>query len=264
MGSAAINGYPAGQAPFAASARPVQKLAALLLADSSAAGDLANSLGIPLAERYLVIVVRIPGLSLVPEDKRREEVVEAMLIHRQLAIASEAPDELVALLPGDGADPSHTVDAAGHGALGLARAFAEMLELPCAVGAATGPTGDLVKAVALARRVSRVAPVEAIPRRVHTTDDVFVELGVTQLPQVELWMHGLVQRLSTGPDLIVTLDAYYQNDMNRLNTAGALFIHPRTLDYRLQRVRELVEIDPGSTRGVRVLSAAVARALAGT
>ena len=43
----------------------------------------------------------------------------------------------------------------------------------------------------------------------------------------------------------------------------ALHIHPRTLDYRLRRVREVTAIDPGSTKGVRVLTAAVARLLAG-
>jgi sugar diacid utilization regulator len=47
--------------------------------------------------------------------------------------------------------------------------------------------------------------------------------------------------------------------MTALRTAAALHIHSRTLDYRLQRVRELVDLDPGSVRGIRVLSAAVIR-----
>jgi sugar diacid utilization regulator len=51
--------------------------------------------------------------------------------------------------------------------------------------------------------------------------------------------------------------------MNRLNTAGTLRIHPRTLDYRFRRVRALVGMAPGSLQGVRVLSAVVARVLAG-
>jgi DNA-binding PucR family transcriptional regulator len=62
---------------------------------------------------------------------------------------------------------------------------------------------------------------------------------------------------------VTTLDAYYRSDMNRLLTAASLHIHPRTLDYRLRRVRELTGIEPGSTHGVRVLSTAVARMLAG-
>ncbi|NUT26078.1 MAG: helix-turn-helix domain-containing protein, partial [Streptomyces sp.] len=66
-----------------------------------------------------------------------------------------------------------------------------------------------------------------------------------------------------GPDLLLTLDAYYHHDMHRGATATALNVHARTLDYRLRRVRELTGIAPGSTHGVRVLSAVVARRLSG-
>jgi sugar diacid utilization regulator len=138
-----------------------------------------------------------------------------------------------------------------------------MVGRPCANGAATGRIRALGDTVALARRISRVAPVETVPRRLHVMADVFVELGVARLPQVDEWLRGLAQRLASGPDLVATLDAFYRHDMNRLNTAGALRIHPRTLDYRFRRVRELVGMDPGSLQGVRVLSAMVARVLAG-
>jgi sugar diacid utilization regulator len=50
--------------------------------------------------------------------------------------------------------------------------------------------------------------------------------------------------------------------MNRAATAAALHIHPRTLDYRLRRVRDVTGVDPGSTAGVRLLSATVTRSLA--
>ncbi|WP_235190787.1 helix-turn-helix domain-containing protein [Amycolatopsis rifamycinica] len=62
---------------------------------------------------------------------------------------------------------------------------------------------------------------------------------------------------------MATLDVYYRGDMNRLAAAVALHIHPRTLDYRLRRVREVTGLDPASTKGIRVLTAAVARLLAG-
>jgi sugar diacid utilization regulator len=58
-----------------------------------------------------------------------------------------------------------------------------------------------------------------------------------------------------------TLDAYLRNDMRRADTAAGLNIHPRTLDYRLRRVRDLTGIDPGTALGVRAFSVAVARTL---
>ncbi|MCZ7373415.1 helix-turn-helix domain-containing protein [Micromonospora sp. WMMC250] len=50
--------------------------------------------------------------------------------------------------------------------------------------------------------------------------------------------------------------------MLRPATARAPGVHARTLDYRLRRVHELIGLRPASTRGVRILTAAVAWAFA--
>jgi sugar diacid utilization regulator len=236
-------------------------LATLLLVDSPAARDFAGSINMCLAERYVVMVVRIPGPRTAAEDQRHEKIVEALLRSQHVPITWQEPGEVVILLPSSGTDAAHLPEDVRHHALGLVRDVARMLDKPCSVGVATGPTGALAEVVALARGISRTAPGQAMPCRLHTMADLFVELGVMQLPPVDRWMRELAQRLTTGPDLVLTLDAYYQNDMRRLNTAEALCIHPRTLDYRLHRVRQLVGIDPGSTCGVRILSTAVTRAL---
>ncbi|CAM5531213.1 hypothetical protein SAURM35S_02268 [Streptomyces aurantiogriseus] len=68
------------------------------------------------------------------------------------------------------------------------------------------------------------------------------------VPFVDEWLRTVARRLSSGPDLVVTLDACYRCDMNRGAAATALNVHPRTLDYRLRRVRELTGVEPGSTR----------------
>jgi DNA-binding PucR family transcriptional regulator len=93
---------------------------------------------------------------------------------------------------------------------------------------------------------------------------VFIELGAAELPEIDRWLHHLTQRLTNGPDLVGTLDAYYRNDLNRPRAAAALCIHPRSLDYRVQRVHELAGIDPASTHGIRILSTVVLRVLAGS
>ena len=93
--------------------------------------------------------------------------------------------------------------------------------------------------------------------------DLFAEVGAIRLPPVDGWLREMTGRLATGPRLVSTLDALYRNDMSRSRTAASLDIHPRTLDYRLRRVRDLTGLDPVSIRGVRVLSTVVNRALAG-
>jgi hypothetical protein len=254
--NAYAQGFLKGQKRSLPFVKRVQDLAVTLLADISVVPGLAESLNMRVADRYVITVVRASGAPL-PTDRRREEVLGALLKRYPVPMTWREPGELVALLPCD------DTEAAKERAMCLVRDFAQMVGQPCATGTATGRTHALGDTVALARRISRVAPVENVPRRLHTMADVFVELGVAQLPQVDDWLRGLAQRLAIGPDLVATLDAFYRHDMNRLNTAGTLRIHPRTLDYRFRRVRELVGMEPGSLQGVRVLSAVVARALAG-
>lgn len=254
--NAYAQGFLNGQKRSLPFVRRVQDFAATLLADISVVPGLAESLNMRVADRYVIAVVRLSGTPL-PTDQRREEIVGALLKRYPVPMIWREPDEVVALLPcGD-------TEAAEERAMCLVRDIAQLVGRPCATGAATGRVRALADTVALARRISRVAPVEAVPRRLHVMADVFVELGVERLPQVDEWLRGLARRLASGPDLVATLDAFYRNDMNRLSTAGTLRIHPRTLDYRFRRVRELVGMEPGSLQGVRVLSAVVARVLAG-
>jgi hypothetical protein len=249
-------GFLNGQKRSLPFVKRVQDLTGTLLADISVMPGLADSLDVRLADQYVITVVRVSGDS-SPTEQQREEVIAALLRRYHLPMTWQEPDELVALLPcGD-------TEVAEERAFYLVRDFVQMVGRPCAAGAATGRIHTLADTLALARRVSREAPVETVPRRLRTMADVFVELGVEQLPQADEWLRGIARRLANGPDLVSTLDVYYRHDMNRLNTAGTLCIHPRTLDYRFRRVRELVGMDPGSLQGVRVLSAVVARVLAG-
>ncbi|AXB42889.1 PucR family transcriptional regulator [Amycolatopsis albispora] len=242
--AAYMRGYLDEQALRVKLAQRVSNFAESLLSDTATAGEIARSLGVQVHEEYVVVVLRCPA---TPETG---EIVELAFKQHSVPLLWQAPDEVVALLPSGRDDP-----------LTVVKALAELTGGPCAVGAATGRSGSLAEALAVAGRVARVAPRERIPQALYGIPDVFVELGVAKVPEVEEWLGDLVRCLANGPDLVATLDAYYRNDMNRLVTALALHIHPRTLDYRLGRVRELAGVDPGSVRGIRILSSAVARAL---
>jgi hypothetical protein len=251
--AAYLEGYAAGVGRSRSAPAQVELLTRMLIADEPADKRLAERLRMPPAPRYLVCVLHFPG-GPVPPREARERIVEELLAGHRLPMAWLTPGEFVYLLPGDSGDEAAAVALAGL--------VAAAVGSPCSAGTADGPAGKLAEALESARRVSGVAPPEATPRRLYTVDDLFVELGVAATPWLDGWLRGYAERLRSGPDLLRTLDAYYRNDMNRLGTAAALHVHPRTLDYRLRRVREVTSLDPGSTRGVRVLSAAVTRALA--
>jgi hypothetical protein len=237
----------------------VQSCARKLLADESGAPELARNLGMPGPGHYAVTVIRIPAPPVGLGDDTRAKCIESLLARHRVPMLWQRPEEFVALVPVHDADPV-PVDP---GVLSLAQDFAEIVGRPCAVGTATGGVAALAETAETARRISQAAPVVTVPQHAYTTADVFVELGLAQQPLLDHWLRGLTRRLADGLDLVATLGNYYGADMNRLRTAASMHIHPRTLDYRLQRVRDLTGVDPSTTRGVRILSTAVARIRAG-
>ena len=256
-------------------------LARSLLAGDSMAAELASVVDMEVADHYAVTVIRVPGRPAAADPALENEIEALVKTHRvPVTWASEngyESSELVVLVPrpsstGNAApdlsvEPSDSPDRLPHGPdlSALVQDVAQILACPCAVGTATAPRSDLTDALERARRISRAAPLSrpSARPRAYTVADVFVELAVADVPFVDDWLRSVARRLESGPDLLVTLDAYYHHDMHRGTTATALNVHTRTLDYRLRRVRELTSIDPGSTHGVRVLSAVVARRLSG-
>ncbi|KAB1139668.1 PucR family transcriptional regulator [Streptomyces luteolifulvus] len=246
---------------------------AALLAESILVGDpvaaeLAQVMGMELPEHCAVTVIRVPDRPV--GDRALESEIEALVKAHHVPLVwypqgGGRGGELIALVPlvRGAADTAqlHAPDPTSD----LVRDFAEAVGRPCAAGTATAPASELAEALDRARRISRAAPLRpASPQlRPHTLADVFVELAVADVPSADDWLQAVAQRLSSGPDLLVTLDAYYRCDMSRSAAAAELNVHPRTLDYRLRRVQKLTGINPGSTQGVRILSAVVARRQSG-
>ncbi|MFE5916636.1 PucR family transcriptional regulator [Streptomyces sp. NPDC056468] len=257
----------------------VALLARSLLNGDPISVELAAAVDMELPDRCAVTVFRIPDLPTI--DRFLESEIGALVKSHRVPVmwgpeSGDGSGELIALFPlfsgvvaAENAPP-HVVpdllpDLTPDHLPDLVRDFARALGRPCAVGTATAPLPELAEALVRARRISRAAPLRRASAglRPHTLADVFVELAVADVPFIDDWLRTVARRLETGPDLLTTLDAYYRHDMHRGATATALNVHTRTLDYRLRRVRELTGIDPGSTRGVRTLTAVVTRRLSG-
>ncbi|MGW0292104.1 PucR family transcriptional regulator [Streptomyces tuirus] len=257
----------------------VALLARSLLNGDPISAELATAVGMELPDRYAVTVFRIPERPAL--DRFLDDEIGALVKGHRAPVmwgpeGGDGSGELITLLPllagpeaPEGAPP-HAVpdlvrDLIPDHLPDLVQDFAQALGRPCAVGTSIAPLPELARALDRARRISRAAPPRRASARLrpHTLADVFVELAVADVPLVDDWLRTLAGRLEGGPDLLTTLDAYYRHDMHRGATATALNVHIRTLDYRLRRVRELTGIDPGSTRGVRTLSAVVTRCLSG-
>ncbi|WP_433518646.1 PucR family transcriptional regulator [Nonomuraea sp. CA-143628] len=244
-----LHGYTDGVGRSRTLATRNELLARALLADEPVEPRPADPLRPLVAARYAVSVLRFPAPA-VPEQAR-SAVVNALAAGSLVAWLSCG--ELVILTPG-------TVDRTV--ALQQVRSAVAMLGRACQIASVEGVTGRLAESLAWAREASRVAPMENRPARLYVLADLFVEMAVANTPEIDAWLRAFARRLSNGPDLVSTLHAYYRNNMNRAAASAALRIHPRTLDYRLQRARKVTGLEPGSTLGVRMLSTAVARLLA--
>ncbi|MDC0766759.1 PucR family transcriptional regulator [Streptomyces sp. HD] len=257
----------------------VALLARSLLNGDPISSELAAAVDMELPDHYAVTVFRFPDRPAV--DRFLENEIEALVKSHRAPVmwgpeGSDGSGELIALLPlFSGAAAAENVPPHAFPELlpdltpdhlpDLVQDFARALGRPCAVATATAPLPELADALHRARRISQAAPLRRASARLrpHTLADVFVELAVADVSFVDDWLRTVARLLETGPDLLATLDAYYCHDMHRGATAAALNVHTRTLDYRLRRVRELTGINPGSTRGVRTLSAVVTRRLSG-
>lgn len=259
----------------------VALLARSLLAGDSMAAELASVVDMDVSDYYTVIVFRVPDRPTVADPALENQIETLVKTHRvpvtwtpgngyesgELVVLVPRPSGAGKTVPALLPSPSESLDLLPDGPdlSALVQDFAQVLSRPCAIGTATAPLADLTDALERARRISRAAQLSrpGARLRAHTVADVFVELAVADVPFVDDWLRTVARRLEDGPDLLRTLDAYYHHDMHRGTTATALSVHTRTLDYRLRRVRELTGINPGSTHGVRVLSAVVARRLSG-
>ncbi|OXM57619.1 hypothetical protein CFP71_07330 [Amycolatopsis thailandensis] len=249
--AAYTRGYLFGQGTVLSEVDRVRQLTSLVVADDPAAAELAGILAVTVPDRPLVVVCRMPAGPPVPDGRTRTEVSAHLLSRQRTPLRWEEPGEFVAVV----------ADAAA--AERMVRDFVESTGLPAAAGASQAARNGLAVAFASAREISRAAPVRTAPVTVHHLTDLFAEVGAARLPPVDGWLREVSGLLATGPRLVGTLDALYRNDMSRSRTAASLDIHPRTLDYRLRRVRDLTGLDPVSVRGVRILSAVVNRALTG-
>ncbi|MDL2288401.1 helix-turn-helix domain-containing protein [Oscillospiraceae bacterium OttesenSCG-928-F05] len=97
-----------------------------------------------------------------------------------------------------------------------------------------------------------------IGERIHSAPffcDDFNRLGLYRLLHTLSRTEDLTRYLSDGiqrlsaydkhrrANLVATLDMFFKHGRNAKDTAGALYIHPKTIAYRLERIREITGID---------------------
>jgi sugar diacid utilization regulator len=230
-------------------------LAAALLAGQPAQA-LAARLGVDLAQRWTALALDIAEHP----DERATAVAGAVAARRKVRRVQAALDEHA------GESVLGLLDAAGglvflrqtEGIEALVERLQTAAGTAVRVAAAEGvSTQDLADASAQVREVLRLVVRLDRPAGLHRLSDVVLPYQLARRSDALPLLLGVLDPLAPHPDLLLTLEVYLAEDLDRRRTAAALHIHPNTLDYRLKRIVALTGLDPTSTSGLQLLAAAV-------
>jgi len=221
----------------------------------TAARSRAASLGIRLPAQMRVVYARIEGLAEPPpdpdeEDRVRRKVMRSIREHAprgQLELAAQRGDWITGLTGLTGADEVRALlgdlsATAAEGGQGVRLRWA-----------ASAPGHDVLE---LPRALNEARAAMEAARRLGTADPCcYDELGVVRLlvgghedPDLKAFVAGVTQPLldydaAHDGALLATLRAFFQAECSQRAAAERLFIHHKTLRYRLEQIRSLTGLD---------------------
>jgi sugar diacid utilization regulator len=242
-------------------------LTELLVSTSPHTDDLLNRarlLGLPIDGWHLALRVELENLDEIERDElRRFEVFEAASqLALQAALSTGGMWYLARMGPAilllrmlrhdPGPQAGKTVVQAGERVLERLRGHFTDLHAACGVGAAhEGPMGLRASAVE-ARDAVTAARASGRHGTVAAFDAVGLQRMLTQWYAFDTARQSVREQLAPlerlGPKrmetAVRTLKAYLDEQCSIVRTARALHLHRNAVSYRLQRIFELLDVDP--------------------
>ena len=224
------------------------------LLEGTPADGTAAAAGIVLSKGYLVVLCR--SQHRVETGAVRQNPVERVLetVPGALWRGNFSAGTMAVLLP-----VADSLSVARQVALDLTARIAEATRQRLHCAEAHADTVDAVpSAFAEAKQViALVASTPDATSRPYRMEELLVELAVSRQPAVQERLAELLNPLKHGTDLLHTLRVLFDCGLDREKTTKALYIHRRTLTYRLRRIRELTGLDPSTAHGIQLLRAAL-------
>lgn len=233
--------------------------------DPESTRRLVQSLGLRLAENYVIVVIRPQATPPLRADDRPvatrvavRHMVESARTHLRpqtgALLVGVRDTEVVALYPVSDPAEVHTVK---QDAGALAAAVAPSDSSVGMSGWQPGLSGIAIS-YAEAKEAARIAAESGMTGRAVTLDEVLIDHIARFTPHVgrvlEETLRPLVDYdLAHGTALIATLGAYVDGGFNLTRSAEVLHVHPNTVVYRLRRIRELCGRDPHDPDDLMIL-----------
>jgi len=89
-------------------------------------------------------------------------------------------------------------------------------------------------------RAMELVPCGPVPRKVHGYSSIALEESVRGTANVLHYLVSLIEQLGDETGLLDTLKTYFTEGQRRRPTADVLGIHPNTLNYRLERIENIL------------------------
>lgn len=224
--------------------------------DSERVRGLARSLRLKLADRYVVVVLRVQEARIedTPEQPLASRValrriVDAARRHLRPAdgslLVGMRQGEVVAFYP-LGADAA--LAAVHEQASALAEALADN-GVSVGVGGEHDGLAAVASGFAEARDAAEIGLRTGARGRAVVFDDVLIDHLLQSSPHPERILDRTVGPLvaydgARQAELLPTLRAYLASGFNLTRSAELMCVHPNTVVYRLRRIRELSGRDP--------------------
>lgn len=241
--------------------RETMRAAVRALVGGQLSVEITDHANLRLADSYSVLALRVaahPSESVGDAVGRRlagrrkaHRITEELL--RSLpddALVSLDPDGGLALLPSTPGNATTDL-AAARAALPKLRRTAEVEITTGFAHAAT--RAEVPNATTQARQLAALGN----PSQVAVLDDYLFEYHLHHPSEAVPRLLAIANKLRNQPDLLETLQEYFDTDLNRRQTASHLHVHPNTIDNRLSRIAAETGANPRTTRGLLVLGAAL-------
>ncbi|WP_344313338.1 helix-turn-helix domain-containing protein [Fodinicola feengrottensis] len=227
------------------------------LLEGSSPDATAAALGVTLPAGYLLLLCR-------PRPYGSRQKIHPMVAERLLARVPGAlcqlrarSEELLLLLPIT-EDTLRTVRATGSDL--TAELAAIMGNLHVLESVAASPQAVPAAYAEAKNSIALIAAMPDAENRPYHVNELLIESTISAQPALRRKLAGLLEPLDQGKDLRRTLEILFACGLDREKTAKRLYIHRRTLTYRLLRIRTLTGFDPAAAHGIQVLRCALTAA----
>ena len=204
----------------------------------------SNELHMGNEENRVVIVIKFQGITelspyeimqnLVP-DKTKNYIIN--ISEQDIVIVKEVPDECTP------EDLEEEADALLHQAQ---NEYAAKIQI--GISSIVEKLKDLAKAYKEARIALEVGKVFDIERPIMSYENLGIGRLIYQLPTTlceiflqEVFKKGSLESLDR--ETLMTVQSFFENNLNVSETSRKLFVHRNTLVYRLEKIRKLTGLD---------------------